>query len=66
MKFLDTFNVDRPCVVLAVNYNLNFILTNPLPDQNVYLTRAFTLSAIQLDVVENVCIRRELFLDFGD
>jgi hypothetical protein len=41
-------------------------LTNPLPDQNVYLTRAFTRSAVQLNVVENVGIRRELLLNFGD
>jgi hypothetical protein len=56
-------NVDRPCVILAVEDNQHFVLPDLLADQNIYLSVYLAVPAGQVNVMQHLGRRGKLLLN---
>ncbi len=66
MEFLHPLHVNRTTVVLTIEHDPDFILTDALPNENVNLPATTTESARKRNVVLDYRIRGELRLNLGD
>jgi hypothetical protein len=53
MKLLNTFHINRDCVILCVEYDEHLVLTNPLSHEDVNLAINSAIPAAKLGIMCN-------------